>query len=207
MQLRKFFCMPLIVLTGGLVTLSLFVFMQSLIAMGVDGLDKKPAQRVADFLMPEHELSLIEKQQKPEKPELAKQPPPQLDVQLQDLSNPDTQQLRLAPMKMSLDIELGGIGLGVSDGEYLPLVRPPPVYPRYAQSRGLEGYVIIEFIVTESGKVISPQIIEANPEGVFDNAALRAVKNYKYKPKMVDGSSVDVTGVRQKFTFKLDKTS
>lgn len=203
MVLRKSFCMPLIGLAGAL---ALFVLMQSLIAMGVDGLDKKTVQPVADFLMPEHELTLIEKQYKPEKPELPKEPPPQLDVQLQEVSNPDTQRLKLAPMKMTLDVELSGIGLGVSDGEYLPLVRPPPVYPRYAQSRGLEGYVIIEFTVTGSGKVINPLIIEANPEGVFDNAALRAVKNYKYKPKMVDGAPVDVTGVRQKFTFKLDKS-
>ena len=67
--------------------------------------------------------------------------------------------------------------------------------------------MILEFTVTRAGTVIEPRVIEGNPQGVFEKAALRAVKGYKYKPKMVDGEPVSVTGVRQKFTFKLENTT
>lgn len=198
---------PLALLGAVLVTLLLFFLMQGLISLGVDNKQPEARQRVADFVMPEHELTLLQQQQKPEKPELAAEPPPRLDMKIFEAATPDQQQLSVQPMKSFLDVELGGIGLGMSDGEYLPLVRPPPVYPRHALARGLEGYVIVEFVVTRTGTVIEPRVIEADPQGLFEKAALRAVKAYKYKPKMVDGEAVNVTGVRQKFTFKLEGSS
>lgn len=199
------FSIALVIVLAAVVTLLLFVLMQGLITLGVDDMSRQPRQQVADFLMPDHELMLIEKQHKPDKPKPPETPPPELTVQLMELDSPPAKPLSFAPLTTSLGVQLKGIGIGVGDGEYLPLVRPPPIYPRYAQSRGIEGYVIIEFTVTQAGTVINPRIIEGDPLGVFDNAALRAVKGYKYKPKMVDGTAVDVTGVRQKFTFKLDQ--
>ena len=205
MTTRYRFSMPLVMVLAAVVTLLLFVLMQGLITMGVDDVKRQSKQQIADFLMSNHELMLIEKQQKPDKPKPPEAAPPELKVQLMALDSSSVQPLNLAPLANGLNLQLKGLGVGVGDGEYLPLVRPPPIYPRYAQSRGLEGYVILEFTVTQTGTVIEPRIIEGDPPGVFDNAALRAVKGYKYKPKMVDGSAVDVTGVRQKFTFKLDK--
>jgi protein TonB len=198
--------LPVALVGAMLVTLLLFLLMQSLISPAKDDLLDKPRQRVADFLMPAHQLNLIQQIEKPEKPELVEQPPMPMDLPQQEQASPDNVRLEVAPLNANLDIQLGGIGLGTGDGEYLPLVRPPPVYPRYALKRGLEGYVIVEFTVTQAGAVISPRIIEGNPPGVFDNAALQALKRYKYKPKMVDGAPVNVAGVRQKFTFKLDKS-
>lgn len=206
-MLRRNALLPLALLGAVLVTLLLFLVMQGLISLGVDSRQQQPRQQVANFIMPEHELTLLQQQQKPEKPELASEPPPRLDVKIFEAATPDQQQLRVKPMKSFLNVELGGIGLGMSDGEYLPLVRPPPVYPRHALARGLEGYVIVEFVVTRNGTVTEPRVIKAEPQGLFEKAALRAVKAYKYKPKMVDGESVSVTGVRQKFTFKLESSS
>lgn len=190
-----------------LVTLLLFLLMQGLISLGVEDPRQQQRQRVADFVMPEHELTLLQQQQKPEKPELADEPPPRLDMKIFEAATPEQQQLALAPVQSLLTVDLGGIGLGMSDGEYLPLVRQPPVYPRHALARGLEGYVVVEFVVTDTGRVADPRVIEADPQGMFDQAALRAVKAYQYKPKKVDGEPVSVTGVRQKFTFKLDNSS
>ena len=42
----------------------------------------------------------------------------------------------------------GGLSLASSDGEYLPLFKVAPIYPRRAQSRGIEGYVILSFTAT-----------------------------------------------------------
>ena len=67
------------------------------------------------------------------------------------------------------------------------------------------GYVVVEFTVTSLGTVTDPVVLEAEPPGVFDKAALDAVKKFKYKPQVVEGSAVDVAGVRNIIRFELDK--
>ncbi len=79
-----------------------------------------------------------------------------------------------------------------------------PVYPRRAQTRGIEGWVLLSFTVTESGSVINPLVIDAEPQGVFDRAAMKAVERFKYKPRVVDGKPQIVTGVEHLITFQLD---
>ncbi|MDE0190262.1 MAG: energy transducer TonB [Gammaproteobacteria bacterium] len=86
--------------------------------------------------------------------------------------------------------------------ETLPIVKVAPVYPDEAVREGIEGHVLLEFVVTESGAVRDPVVLEAEPPGVFDQAALDAVGKFKYKPKVVDGEPVEITGVRNRFTFE-----
>ncbi len=90
------------------------------------------------------------------------------------------------------------------DGEYLPIVKVQPIYPRRAQERGIAGYVLMEFTVTETGAVADPVVIEADPPGYFERAAMRAVLKFKYKPKIVNGEPVRVAGVRNLITFELE---
>lgn len=80
-----------------------------------------------------------------------------------------------------------------------------PIYPRRALSRGIEGYVILEFTVTRTGAVKDPVIVESEPPNVFDDAAIRAALKFKYKPKVVNGESVDVADVQNRITFRLEK--
>jgi len=88
------------------------------------------------------------------------------------------------------------------DGDYLPIVKVAPSYPA-ALSAGLEGYVVLEFEVTSTGKVANPIVIESSPEEVFDQAAMNAVLKFKYKPRVVAGKAVSVAGVRNRLNFKL----
>jgi protein TonB len=53
--------------------------------------------------------------------------------------------------------------------------------------------------------VTNPIVLEAEPPGVFDKAALDAVKKFKYKPQIVEGQAVEVPGVRNIIRFELDK--
>ena len=46
-----------------------------------------------------------------------------------------------------------GLALDAGDGEYLPIVKVQPIYPRRALQRGIQGYVIVEFTVTKNGSV------------------------------------------------------
>ncbi|MGB2709651.1 MAG: energy transducer TonB, partial [Pseudoalteromonas nigrifaciens] len=90
-----------------------------------------------------------------------------------------------------------------SDGEYLPIVKVAPVYPRRALSRGIEGYVIVEFTVTKQGTVRDPQVLKAEPESLFDRAAMDAALKFKYKPRVVNGEAVEVAGVQNKISFQI----
>ncbi len=62
----------------------------------------------------------------------------------------------------------GGLALESGDGEYLPIVKVAPVYPRRALQRGIEGFVIVEFTVTKQGAVRDPIVVEANPSGILN---------------------------------------
>ena len=101
---------------------------------------------------------------------------------------------------VNLNVEGGGFS---SDGEYLPIVKVNPQYPRRAQTRGIEGYVLLEYIVTKTGAVRDPVVIEAKPPGIFNRAAINAALKYKYKPKVVNGEPIDVAGVKTRITFEM----
>jgi protein TonB len=111
-----------------------------------------------------------------------------------------------APVNTDMDVSAGGFSLQMGDGEYLPIVKVQPVYPRRALSRGIEGYVIIEFTVTERGMVKDVRVVESSPEtDIFHQAAVDAALKFKYKPRVIDGQPVEVAGVRNKISFRLER--
>jgi protein TonB len=90
------------------------------------------------------------------------------------------------------------------DSEYIPVYTPQPKYPRRAQTRGMEGYAVVEVIVTTTGSVRTPVLIEEYPEGwSFGKASLHAATKLKYNPRVVDGIAREVGGVRYKFSFHM----
>lgn len=60
--------------------------------------------------------------------------------------------------------------------------RVPPEYPSRAQRRGLEGHVVVQFIIAPDGRVepSSIKVVEADPRGVFDRAARRAIADWQF---------------------------
>ncbi|MYF28736.1 MAG: TonB family protein [Gammaproteobacteria bacterium] len=85
----------------------------------------------------------------------------------------------------------------------LPIVKVAPVYPGHAIKEGIEGHVLLEFVVTETGAVRDAVVLEAQPSGVFEQAALKAVAKFKYKPRTVDGKAVATAGVRNRVAFEI----
>jgi protein TonB len=49
--------------------------------------------------------------------------------------------------------------------------------------KGQEGWVLLEFDITEVGTVDNVKVIESEPRRVFDSSARRALLKWKYKPK------------------------
>jgi TonB family protein len=64
-------------------------------------------------------------------------------------------------------------------------------YPEAARKAGIEGRVVVQFVVDKEGNVTNPQIIRGIGGGC-DEAALEAVKNVKFTPGTQRGENVAV---------------
>ena len=79
-------------------------------------------------------------------------------------------------------------------------------YPRRAQTRGISGFAVIEFTISNKGNVKDIILIEEMPEGwLFGKTALEAATKLKYKPRMINGVPQEVEGVTIKFPFIMQK--
>lgn len=194
------------IVLAAVITLSLFFLMQALIASGDKTLSEPPVGKVLDFVRVPKEESVQKKDNKPKRPPKPEAPPPEMEAPQMDSPAPDGEGAALDfGADVSNDIALdGGLALGSGDGEYLPIVKVTPVYPRRALQRGIQGYVIVEFTVNKIGAVVDPFVVEANPEGIFDQAAMDAAKKFKYKPRVINGEAAAVSGVQNRITFKID---
>ena len=188
------------------ITLGLFFLMQSLIKMGGSALTEPPKGSVLDFVRVKKEETVEQKDRKPRKPPPPKEQPPQMSSPQMDSPSPDANGTSMDfGGDVGADVALdGGLALESGDGEYLPIVKVAPVYPRRALQRGIEGFVIVEFTVTKQGTVRDPVVVEANPSGIFEQAAMDAAMKFKYKPRVVNGEATEVSGVQNRITFQID---
>lgn len=98
----------------------------------------------------------------------------------------------------------GGIfSVGQLDGPLAVLAKSPPVYPSAAKRRSIEGWIKIKFVVDEHGHVDQISVLEAKPEGVFEQSVLQCVGNWRFKPGTVKGMAVKAQ-VEQTISFKLE---
>jgi protein TonB len=63
----------------------------------------------------------------------------------------------------------------------------PPMYPYSARRRGVEGWVKVRFLVNRQGGVEQLSILEAMPEGYFEESVMRSVSRWRYKPAVKHG--------------------
>lgn len=130
--------------------------------------------------------------QQPEEPP----PPPQLDsIDKPDLDDANT-------MDTSFMYSGGGANIPV-DGDALAIVRVPPRYPNRALSRGIEGWVLLEFTINAVGQAVDIFVVEADPPTMFNRSATNAVRKWKYRPKTDNGRAVPRPGVQQLITYQI----
>lgn len=190
---------------GLITTLALFLLMHTLIATADRTVDESSATKIADITMSETRIETNIKEQKPEKVEDPEEPPP-------PPKQPATREFDSASriaVNMSgtpkQEVQLGsGLGISASDGEYLPIVKVAAIYPRRAQARGITGYCIVEYTVTATGATRDPVATDCSPEGLFEDASVKAARKFKYKPRVIDGQPVEVVGVRNRFLYELE---
>ena len=188
-------------LIAAIVTLGLLLAMDGLIGLAEPELGERDQFKLPDFVhIPKNEdVKTITP--KPARPE---------DIQEQ----PDVPDLKVIPDNVDINsnISVGSVKVGINkdlkgfnsnDGEYLPIFRAPPIYPRRAQERGICGYVDLKYTVTAAGGVRDPEVTYSS-SSMFESAAKKAALKYKYKPRQVAGKPVDVPGVEIRVKFEIE---
>ena len=193
------------IVVGSVVTLTLLFVMHLLIAYGEAALTKPRERHQLEFVRVKRNENVQTEDVQPEKPPPPPEVPPDTPPQQNDQIDPNAVAVNVSPPSLSNDMTIGGPGaMNVAEGDYLPIVRVAPVYPARALSRGIEGYVDMEFTVTTAGTVKDPVVLYST-SSLFERAATQAVLKFKYKPRVVDGQPVDVPGVKTRITFKIEE--
>lgn len=189
-------------------TLALFWVMHRMVS-GPAELQRLDQDRaVVDFvrLKQDSQTELKERRRpeppKPQKPRLPQESVTEQAVNMQQMSFnlPD-----ISPdLSVSQQSLLGDavVGMGFGDSDVIPLVRMNAVYPQRALRQKIEGFVTARLQINPEGTVDDVQIVDAQPRGVFEREAIRALYKYKFKPKMENGRPVAQTAT-QTIEFKL----
>ena len=181
---------PLILVAAIIVNILMFTAIEMMVGMKRIRLTDANDIDIANFIRMSEQSRDVRSRRDPKAPE---KPPQDMQKDLRRLSAASSSSLTGMSIDVpDIDIDIG-IGTDIAIArELTPLVRVPPEYPMAALKHETEGYVIVRFTVTESGSVVDPEILRADPPGVFNRAALRAVVRFKYQPQFVDGKPVRV---------------
>ncbi len=194
----------LVVSLGILTSFALFWVMQALV--GVTGELKEGGKSLSvDYVRLKRDNTPEIKKREPPKREKPKQQPPPPQMNMAKAMRPGDAVGAIVPM-VDTGVELEkatSLGAGGSDRYVVPLVRVDPDYPPRARQRGIEGYVDIEFSISPVGTVQNATVIGPDPSFVFDRAALRAVRKWKYNPKIENGIAVPRHGIQVRLRFEL----
>ncbi|MEH6452472.1 MAG: energy transducer TonB [Psychromonas sp.] len=162
-----------------------------------------------DMVMVENEQHTLRRQRSvPEQPK-APQPPPESQI-----SQAQTEVASVAPLTamplISFDTAVSGLAINApkfsdagSNQQAMPLYRVEPRYPSKALKQGAEGYVIMSFNIDPTGRAIDVKVKQANPRRMFEREAIRALKQWKYQPKVVQGKAIAQVGQTVRLEFKL----
>ena len=199
-------------LAGGFaIAFGLLWMMQWMLIQKPTQLQARQDRPVMEFvrLKRESETHVRQRQQPDPPPEDEEIPPPTPEMHALDLPSP---QIRAPDIAFSVpDLPLafsgpyiGAVRQGPPDRDFIAISQVTPQYPYRAQRRGLEGWVRVSLLITEQGTVQDVVVVAAEPEGIFDQAAIQAVSKWKFKPRIQDGKAVAVR-VEQVVKFNLSK--
>lgn len=124
---------------------------------------------------------------------------PSMDVPVDDRS------LGLNINISAVDVQAPQIAQVSSSQQAMHLYRVDPNYPAKARKRRAEGFVIIKFNIDPQGKPIDLEVIDANPKRLFEQEAIKALKQWRYQPKLEFGKAVVQHGQTVKLEFRQPK--
>ena len=92
------------------------------------------------------------------------------------------------------------VGGDVQKAKLLYQVRP--IYPNDAERDGVEGTVLLEAVISKEGESVGLRAVNTVVDGRLTTAALDAVRQWRYKPTLLNGEPVEVV-TSLKVTFQL----
>jgi len=184
----------------------LFATIEFMVRLGQVNLTDASDVEIANFIRMQEPTREVRSRRDAKAPE---KPASEMQQDIQRLSQvtegAGTSDLVLSLPEVNIDIGLGVVGGDIEIArELTPLVRMPADYPPGALARGLEGYVVLRFTVTETGAVADPEVLIAEPPDIFDSAAMRAVLRWKYQPRFAEGVPVKVV-TYTRIVFRIDR--
>lgn len=183
-----------------LVTACLFGLMYSLIYMKEPELSRKLEVFNFDLVsIPEDSEVKVTTPRPTEPKEVEPLPSVPKDLAVLDMDLPEA----TGWVDQPIDFTSGDISLP-TDAQLTISMGYQPIYPSSAVARGVEGFVVVGFSVSQAGEVFDPYIIESKPQGVFDKSALKAIKRFKYRARTVDGKPVSTDGQRYMFSYQFE---
>ncbi len=183
----------------------LFALMIALIKTSEVPVNANANLNMVDFIRVKKDPHLNLEDIKPEPPPEPAKPPPPAALALDPIeTTKDAFSFSEEPEFDNFSLQ-PGFSVGEGDGEYLPIYRVPPQYPQQALRDQVEGWVIVEFTIGKKGEVKDARVVKANPPGIFDNAALSAVRRFRFKARTIAGTPIEVKGVQNRIRFRLKK--
>ena len=165
------YCLAIAV--GSFAAVSLLWVMQYLIATGQAAVTESRETGFVEFVRIPTDTPVQPEDRRPKRPPKPDEAPPDLPSEIIDDAG-DGPAIPAPPEGPVPDIgfgdELGNLRL--AEGDYLPLVRVLPEYPRTASSRGLEGYCDLEFTVMPLGTTADVRVIHCT-NSVFERNSIR----------------------------------
>jgi len=156
-------------------------------------------------------------------------PKPKKKVKHKPATRKRAAQPKLAPLQ-GLSSSIGGIDFGMPDfaGESMgdvndsilgdmsnvvmtddtvdvppkPAKRTAMAYPAKARKKGVTGYVVLNLLIDQDGRIINIKLLESTPAGVFDQVAIDGVQSWEFEPAVYQGQKVRVWA-KQKIRFDL----
>ncbi|SBT14038.1 energy transducer TonB [Vibrio celticus] len=150
-----------------------------------------------------------------EKKPVQKKPVTEKKVVKKERPKPATQPEKLADKKVDKNMDESAnqpqeVNQGVSNQEPVLVTKPsfsarptPPNYPRQARRRGVEGVATYEIWLDAEGKQIKQALVNSSGALMLDNAALDAIKQWKFSPHTVNGRAI-AHRVQIPVRFRLD---
>jgi protein TonB len=192
---------PVAFLGAACITLLLFFLMQLLIKTDLVKPEFDPI-KIGPITFPDPEIEVVRITLRPplieEAPEIERLPTTVIDA-----GEYSDDYIKIAPSLTLPTSEQPDFYLG--EGSALVLRQVNPVYPGSALNRGIEGFVMVEFDINPIGAVVDPRVLYAEPERIFDRAALSAITKWRFKPKVEKGEEVFQYNERRLINFTIEE--
>jgi len=217
---------------ASVLTVLLFLMMQRMLSFELQTKTSDSIVNGLDFVRlirnPDPVAKII-RSKPPEKPQPPKKKPPPPKLQQLQVHKPKVNPLVMPTPRLQTKLNLNdalylgsfhkqapvqriiqeGIPQGMQqeiqvDEEVVPLVRIAPIYPSRAARLNIQGWVKFEVLIDKEGSVKKVKVLNSHPSGIFNRAAIKAMKRWRFRPKVIDGIAVSRTA-EQQINFKLQK--